>query len=76
MTGHDPREADLAELLSLIRGDIGILGPGIHTYPNRDEKHQKLFEDCVELERRGVIYRFRSDPNHVIWKPKEPQTTD
>ena len=59
---------DLNELLQIIKGERGI-GPGINTYPNAPEEDKiKLHEACLELERRGLIYRANA---WILWKAKE-----
>ena len=65
-----PEETDenLNELLKIIRGDT-TLGSGINTYPNAPEEDKiKLHEACLELERRGLIYRANA---WIFWKAKE-----
>lgn len=61
-------ENELKQLLDFIRGE-GVwiaFGQGITTYPDEpDEKHNA----CLELERRGLIYRRSETDTYIIWKP-------
>ena len=45
------------ELLSIIAGTgkFSLFGPGLRTYPGRDENNDKLHDACVELEKRGLV---------------------
>jgi hypothetical protein len=62
-------------LLQLI-SEIGAL----YTYPDERAarwiaaaKEQKtLHEGCLELERRGLIYRDQERDGWILWKVKEP----
>ena len=66
-------EQGLTELLSFIQGKtFPHLGTGITTYPFFGAENQEaLHEGCVELERRGLIRRWRdlATESFVIWKP-------
>ena len=66
-------DAELNELLGFISGKIriGSFGNGIHAYPSGDENHKKIFAGCVELEKRGLVYRFIDEPDHVCFVAKE-----
>lgn len=57
-------QAELDELMGLIagRGRWAWTGRGLHTYPGT-----ALHEACVDLERRGNIYRHVDEPDHVCW---------
>ncbi|HEA65260.1 MAG TPA: hypothetical protein ENI07_00320 [Desulfobacterales bacterium] len=58
------------ELLQLIRGEgkFGSLGKGITSYPNGDENNQNIHSDCLELERRRLIYRhYISECGSIVW---------
>jgi hypothetical protein len=64
-------EAALMDLLAMVRG-LGrwrIMGEGIHTYPQGDENNLKLYRACCELERRGLIFRAKDEPQWVFWRP-------
>ncbi len=58
----------LQELLSFIDGTAGH-GVGIRSYADYGGIH----EGCLELERRGKIYRHLEDANMVIWMPKKEE---
>lgn len=63
-------EVGLTELLQFIQGKlVPHLGGALHTYPDGDERNLALHAGCLELERRGLIRRFRDEPGHVIWEP-------
>lgn len=66
-------DEDLEKLIAFIRADgwlklIG--GPGIHTYPNSSDKRE-VYLACLELEKRGRVYRKIDEPDHVFWLPVE-----
>jgi hypothetical protein len=65
-------EEGYQQLFDFIAGNhpYQILGNGIHTYPEGDENQKSIFADCLELERRGLIFRFKEDRDAVIWKAK------
>ena len=64
-------ETALDGLLAFIRGEgpFAMLGPGLHTYPDRDDDGKHA--GCLELERRGLIYRHLDEPGNVVWMPVE-----
>jgi hypothetical protein len=69
-------QAALDELLEFIcgRGVFGHWGQGIHTYPltaQRDANQRVLYEACLELERRGLVYRKFERDDHVYFMPTE-----
>ena len=70
-------DEDLNELLEFIRGSgkYSSLGGGISTYPNGYEYQKKIFAGCVELEKRGLVYRFIDEPEHVHFKAS-PEVKD
>jgi hypothetical protein len=53
-----------------------MFGKGTLSYMGRNERNHSLHQACLELESRGLIYRFRSDGDCVLWMPvpKEPAT--
>ena len=61
---------NLNDLLVFIggKGRFWILGNGIHTYPDGDDNQKRIYEGCVELEKRGKVYRFIDEPGHVCFK--------
>lgn len=67
------KEEYLKELFEFISGagKFWFLGNGISTYPNGDENDREIFCGCLELEKRGLVYRFIDEPNHVLFKAKE-----
>lgn len=67
------RPTDDAALLRFIReeGEHAIYGKGISTYPDRDASNQLIYEACVHLEQRGLVYRKIDEPGHVLFMPKE-----
>lgn len=59
----------LSELLELIQGKGK---EGFSTYPNNsDPLLVNAHNNCLELERKELIYRFHSSSVCVIWKPIE-----
>ena len=68
-------DEELKELLEFIsgKGKFWHLGNGIHTYPNGDENNKKIFAGCIELEKRGLVYRFIDEPEHVCFKAHPTQ---
>jgi len=63
-----PIEEDLAKLYKFISGEtIPYLGPGIYTYPNGDENNKIIHSGCLELEKKGLIYRKKDKPEYVLW---------
>jgi hypothetical protein len=65
-------EDHLSFLLRFIRGEeqFSLLGAGITTYSDRDENNQRIYESCLELEKRGLIERHHDENNIIVWKPK------
>jgi hypothetical protein len=65
-------EAMLMELFAFIKGtgNCKFLGPGIHTYPGRDERNRQIFDACLVLEERGMIERSINQPDYVVWVAK------
>lgn len=47
------------------RGPWAWKGHYMHTYPGRT--NDALHEACLELERRGFLERYISEPDHVCW---------
>ncbi len=66
-------DEELNELLEFISGEgkFRHFGKGIHTYPNRDENNKKIFAACIELEKRGLVYRSIDEPEYVFFKRRE-----
>ena len=59
-------DADLLELFAFM--NTPIASGGFHTWPGRDENNDKIFADCVELERIGYLSRLINEPDHVCFK--------
>jgi hypothetical protein len=59
------KDEDLNALLQLI-----ARWGAINTYPDRPDL---AHSGCLELEKRDLLYRFRDEPDHIIWKVKEGQ---
>ena len=64
-------DKDLRELMEIISGTgkwkfLG--GIGFHTYPTGDENNKKLFDMCVELEKRSLVYRVIDEQEHVCFR--------
>lgn len=56
------------DLLALIRGDNPSLEKGLYTYPKATDENQKLLHtECIELEKRKLVYRKIDDPNYILW---------
>lgn len=78
-------ETDLKELADFLcsKGKFQgwHLAGSITTYPDReDEDGKALHAGCLELERRGIIYRstFGNQPSGIewiVWKGKKDATT-
>lgn len=64
-------EQALACLLKVVRGEWHpMLGPGLRTFT--DEEDLTTHNGCLELERRGLIYRTNmSDERCLVWRPVE-----
>lgn len=92
MSASPALEADLAELLSLIQGKLHPhWGSGITSYYGTDwdqarkARNDTLHAACLELERRGLIRRFREEEKEVdgfktgegwvIWEEVDPDVT-
>jgi hypothetical protein len=61
---EDPLDA----LLDCIRGDGRLPQLGVTTYPD-DPESEQLHLNCLELARRGLIFRYLDLPDVVIWFP-------
>lgn len=64
-------DEQLAELLDFAggRGTWAWKGPGIMTHPTAaDGNSVRLHAKCVELERRGRLYRQLNRPELVVWR--------
>jgi hypothetical protein len=59
-------EGLLYALLDHIRGAGRLPQLGVSTYPDGPELEQ-LHLNCLELERRGLIFRYLDLPDLVIW---------
>jgi hypothetical protein len=62
-------EQGLSDLLGFIRGTgrDRMLGSGINTYPNHNERNKTIHNACLVLEERGLITRIIDNPNHILW---------
>lgn len=73
---NEDREDRLKWLLAFIRGHGHHYGPGITSHTQKDWKERlehttTLHEDCLELERRGLIRRHFENEHVVVWTPVE-----
>lgn len=59
-----------SELLAFIRGESHHWGSGLMTRPWLEEK-RAIHEDCLELERAGLIYRYFETDKIIVWMPVE-----
>lgn len=46
---------------------LAFIGAGIHVYPN-DEVNLYMF--CLDLEKRGFLYRVLIEENHIVFRAK------
>ena len=61
-------EESLARILETFNSPGASFGPWrLSTYPMGSEDERSKFAACLELERRGLIYRLHDWPGHVLW---------
>jgi len=58
------------ELLAFVagRGRWSFFGGGLHTWPGRGDDAERTHGILCEMERRGLVYRFIDEPDHVCFK--------
>lgn len=65
-------EETLSDLLAFIQGKekFKYIRLGIISNPTfEDENNKNIHQSCLELEKRGLIYRHLDEPGHVFWRP-------
>lgn len=62
-------EDQLMDLLAFIagKGRFNMLGNGIHTYPDGDQRDKTIYSGCLELEKRNLIYRKIDQADYVLF---------
>jgi hypothetical protein len=74
--GMETEEKNLMDLLAFIRGENHHYGEGITTHTQKDwieydDRTAKLHQDCLELERRGLLYRHYENDSVIVWIPNK-----